>query len=41
MEGILVSIDRAGKKGMVDTRNDRVGKIVIYFDEIPEAGQPD
>ncbi len=41
MEGILVSLDRAGKKGMVDTRNDRVGKIVIYFDEIPEAVQPD
>ena len=35
MEGILISLDREAKRGQVDTRNDDIGILTIYFQEIP------
>ena len=40
MEGILLSLDRKTKSGKVDTRNDDIGILTIYFREIPDAVQP-
>lgn len=37
MEGILLSLDREEKRGQVDTRNDKLGKLTIYFREIPDG----
>lgn len=31
MEGILISLDRQARSGKVDTRNDRIGVLPIYF----------
>lgn len=39
MEGILISLDREAKRGQVDTRNDDIGILTIYFQEIPDAVQ--
>lgn len=35
-EGILLSLDRANKRGRVDTRNDAFGVLTVYFREIPD-----
>lgn len=37
MEGILISLDPEAKRGRVDTRNDGIGILPIYFREIPES----
>lgn len=37
MEGRLCELDTAGKKGKVDTRNDQLGELTIYFRTIPEG----
>lgn len=39
MEGILISLDQKAKRGQVDTRNDDMGILTIYFQEIPDAVQ--
>lgn len=39
MEGILISLDREARRGQVDTRNDGIGILTIYFKEIPDAVQ--
>lgn len=39
MEGILISLDRVEKKGRVDTRNDNIGILTIYFKELPDEVQ--
>ncbi len=39
MEGILISLDRNAKRGQVDTRNDAIGILTIYFQKIPDAVQ--
>ena len=36
MKGILLSIDFQNKSGKVDTRNDQLGILNIYFKKIPE-----
>lgn len=37
MEGILISLAREEKWGRVDTRNDDLGTLTIYFQQVPEA----
>ncbi len=39
MKGILISLDWTAKRGQVDTRNDDIGILTIYFQEIPDAVQ--
>lgn len=39
MEGILISLDREARRGEVDTRNDDIGILTIYFQNIPGAIQ--
>ena len=35
MEGILLSLNREEKWGKVDTRNDEIGRLTIYFQAVP------
>lgn len=41
MKGRLISLDRAEMKGRVDTRNDEIGVLNIYFKTLPDAVQTD
>ncbi len=40
MEGVLLSINREEKWGRVDTRNDSIGVLTIYFQSLTDAIQP-
>lgn len=40
MEGVLLSINREEKWGRVDTRNDGIGILTIYFQTVTDAIQP-
>lgn len=37
MEGILLSLNREEKWGRVDTRNDEIGRLTIYFQTVPDG----
>lgn len=41
MKGRLLSVDRAKKIGIVDTRNDNYGELTIYFQNIDDSIQKD